>query len=70
MGEVMARKITIEVEVPEGVSGEKVEEELRRQAARIVALLALESLQTREPSSREVEDLAEAIKRAAYRGRQ
>ena len=62
------KKITIEVEVPEGVSGERVVEELRRQAARIVALLALESQQRREPSSGEVERLAEAIKRAAYRG--
>jgi len=60
---VAAKKVVIEVEVPEGVSGERVREELRRQAARIVALLTLETLQSREPAGWEVEELAERVKR-------
>ena len=62
------KKITIEVEVPEGVDERLFKMEVERQLARIALLITLETLQKRIPSPGEVEDLAREIKKRAYRG--
>ncbi|MEB3779459.1 MAG: hypothetical protein GSR85_04425 [Desulfurococcales archaeon] len=62
------KKITVEVEVPEGVDERHFRMEVERQLARIALLITLETLQKRIPSPREVEDLAREIKKRAYRG--
>ena len=63
------RRITIEVEVPEGISEEDFKREARRQLARLTLLMALETLQRQAPTEEEINDLAREIKRKAYSGR-
>ena len=62
------RKITIEVEVPEGLDESYFKREAERELARLTLLLTLETLQKRTPTKEEVEQLAREIKRKAYRG--
>ena len=62
------KRVSIEVEVPEGVDLQVFRREAERQLARLSLLLALEALQRRTPTKGEAEELVRQVKRRAYRG--
>ena len=59
----MARKVVVEVEVPEGVNEVEFLREARRQLARLALLYTLESLQRRAPSQEEIQELIQKVKK-------
>ena len=62
------RKVTIEVEVPEGVSiGERELEAMQTAAKRTLIYLLLEKAQKREPTEEELRELVKEAKRNIYK---
>ena len=62
------KKITIEVEVPEGVSiGERELEAMQTAAKRTLIYLLLEKAQKREPTEEELQELVKEAKRNIYK---
>ncbi len=63
----MAKKVVIEVEVPEWVSSLEAEEAIRSAARRALLYLILEKAQKGEPTEKELKRLAREAKASLYR---
>ena len=61
------RKLNVEIEIPSWLPPEEAERAARSGAKRAVLYLILEKSQEREPTERELEELAREAKRNIYR---